>query len=71
MPGPLPSLPPVKAPMLGISFYGDHYLDGEWMRQSADYVDGPWRYEELAGTSHWVPLDAPDQLNHLLHDWLL
>lgn len=40
------------------------------MKQSGDLVQGPWRYEEIAGASHWIPLDAPDQLNGLLLDWL-
>src|SRR5260370_600277 len=70
MPGPQPSLPPVQAPVLGIWSDGDHYLDGERMRQSAAWVTGPWRYAEIAGASHWVPRDAPAQLNDLLLDWL-
>ena len=43
MPGPPPSLPPVQVPVLGIWPDGDHYLDGERMRQSAAWVAGPWR----------------------------
>jgi pimeloyl-ACP methyl ester carboxylesterase len=70
MPGPQPSLPPVQAPVLGIWSDADHYLDGERMRQSAAWVAGPWRYAEIAGASHWVPRDAPAQLNDLLLDWL-
>ena len=70
MPGPQPSLPPVQAPVLGIWSDADHYLDGERMRQSAAWVAGPWRYAEIAGASHWVPRDAPGQLNDLLLDWL-
>src|SRR5580693_8376807 len=70
MPGPPPSLPPVQAPVLGIWSDGDHFLDGERMRQSAAWVAGPWRYAEIAGASHWVPRDAPGQLNDLLLDWL-
>ena len=70
MPGPPPDLPPVKAPTLGIWSTGDHYLDGARMRQSGSRVDGPWRYEEIPGASHWVPLDAPDRLNELLLGWL-
>jgi len=70
MPGPQPSLPPVQAPVLGIWSDADHYLDGERMRQSAAWVAGPWRYAEIAGASHWVPQDAPGQLNDLLLDWL-
>jgi pimeloyl-ACP methyl ester carboxylesterase len=70
MPGPPPSLPPVKAPTLGIWSDRDHYLDGERMRRSGAFVEGPWRYEEITDASHWVPLDAPGRLNELLLDWL-
>ena len=70
MPGPPPALPPVAAPTLGIWSAGDHYLDGERMKNSAALVQGPWRYEEIPDASHWVPLDAPDRLNELLLDWL-
>lgn len=70
MPGPAPSPPPVQAPTLGIWSDRDHYLDGERMRRSGEFVDGPWRYEEIAGASHWVQLDAPDRVNELLADWL-
>lgn len=70
MPGPPPALPPVQAPTLGIWSTGDHYLDGERMRRSGELLAGPWRYEEIPGVSHWIPLDAPDRLNELLLDWL-
>jgi pimeloyl-ACP methyl ester carboxylesterase len=70
MPGPGPTLPPVAAPTLGIWSTGDHYLDGERMKASAEFIQGPWRYEEIPGASHWMPLDAPDRLNDLLLDWL-
>ncbi len=70
MPGAAPALPPVAAPTLGIWSTGDHYLDGERMKASAEFVQGPWRYEEIPGASHWVPVDAPDRLNDLLLDWL-
>ncbi len=70
MPGPPPALPPVAAPTLGIWSAGDHYLDGERMKNSAALVQGPWRYEEIPDASHWVPLDAPERLNELLLDWL-
>jgi pimeloyl-ACP methyl ester carboxylesterase len=70
MPEPQPSLPPVRAPVLGIWSEGDHYLDGERMRRSAAWVAGPWRYAQITGASHWIPRDAPAQLNDLLLDWL-
>jgi pimeloyl-ACP methyl ester carboxylesterase len=70
LPRRTPALPPVAAPTLGIWSTGDHYLDGERMKSSAGFVDGPWRYEEIPGASHWVPLDAPEALNDLLLGWL-
>ena len=70
MPGPARELPPVAAPTLAIWSDGDHYLDGERVKKSAAFVQGPWRYEEIPGASHWVPLDAPERLNELLLDWL-
>jgi pimeloyl-ACP methyl ester carboxylesterase len=70
MPGPPPPLPPVEAPTLGIWSTRDHYLDGERMKESYRFVKGPWRYEEIEGASHWIPLDAPERLNGLLAEWL-
>ena len=69
-PGPPPVLPPVTAPTLGIWSDGDRYLDGGRMRASTDFVQAPWRYEEIPGATHWIPLDAPERLNQLLLDWL-
>jgi pimeloyl-ACP methyl ester carboxylesterase len=70
MPGPPPDLPPVTAPTLGVWSTNDHYLDGERMRRSGELVAGPWRYEEIEGVSHWIPVAAPDRLNELLLEWL-
>lgn len=65
-----PKLPPVEAPTLGIWSSNDHYLDGERMKMSGQFVKGQWRYEEIDGASHWIPLDAPDRLNQLVLEWL-
>jgi len=69
-PGPRPEFPPVTMPTLGVWSDGDLYLDGERMRASGHLVKGTWRYEEISGASHWIPLDAPETLNALLLDWL-
>ena len=69
-PGPLPVLPPVKAPTLAVWSTNDHYLDGKRVEASSAFVAGPWRYEELEGVSHWIPLEAADRLNRLLLEWL-
>jgi pimeloyl-ACP methyl ester carboxylesterase len=39
------------------------------MRGSGDLVKGPWRYAEIAGASHWIPLDAPEEVSALLLEW--
>jgi pimeloyl-ACP methyl ester carboxylesterase len=70
MPGPLPEMPKITAPTLGVWSTDDHHLDGTRMEKSAGSVAGTWRYEEIAGASHWIPLDVPDTLNELLLDWL-
>ena len=63
---PPPQLPPVQAPTLGVFSTGDLYLTEEAMLRSAEHVAGPWRYERIEGVSHWIPVEAPEQLNRLL-----
>jgi pimeloyl-ACP methyl ester carboxylesterase len=40
------------------------------MTGTAALVAGPWRYERVDGVGHWLQLDAPDQVNRLLIDFL-
>jgi pimeloyl-ACP methyl ester carboxylesterase len=49
---------------------GDDALTEVQMTDSAENVAGPWRYERLDGPGHWLQLDAPDQVNTLLLDFL-
>src|SRR3984885_3530087 len=65
-----PKLPSVEAPTLGIWSSNDHYLDGERMKISGQFVKARWRYEQIDDASHWIPLDAPERLNRLLIEWL-
>jgi pimeloyl-ACP methyl ester carboxylesterase len=37
---------------------------------TAEHVQGPYRFEVLAGVSHWVPEEAADRLNRLLLEHL-
>jgi pimeloyl-ACP methyl ester carboxylesterase len=60
----------VKVPVLGIWSSGDIFLTEGQMKKSADYVDGPWRYERIDGSGHWVPLDASDKLNRMLIEYV-
>jgi pimeloyl-ACP methyl ester carboxylesterase len=67
---PPTDLPPVTMPTMGIWSSGDVALLESQMTGSAKYVDGSWRYERIDGASHWMQLDAPDELNTLLLDFL-
>lgn len=67
---PSAQLPPIHAPTMGIFSSGDIYLMEEAMEASAGFVQAPWRYERIEGATHWIPIDAPDQLNALLLDFL-
>ena len=68
--GPPVQLPPVRAPAMGIWSTGDGALTEVQMTDSAENVAGPWRYERLDGPGHWLQLEAPDQVNALLLDFL-
>jgi len=66
---PMP-LPPVQAPALGVWSNGDFALTEEQMTSSAAHCANGFRYERLDGLGHWLQLEAPDQLNRLLLDFL-
>ena len=68
--GPPLQLPPVQAPTMGVWSTGDPALTEIQMTDSAENVAGPWRYERLDGPGHWMQLDAPNQVNALLLDFL-
>jgi pimeloyl-ACP methyl ester carboxylesterase len=63
-------LPPIHAPTMGVWSSGDIALTEKQMTNSAKNVAAPWRYERLDGPGHWMQLDAPDELNRLLVDFL-
>jgi pimeloyl-ACP methyl ester carboxylesterase len=37
---------------------------------TGQWITGPYRFETLRGISHWIPEEAPEQLNRLLLDHL-
>ena len=63
-------LPPVQSPTMGMWSSGDLALLESQMTGSQAYVAGPWRYERLDGPGHWMQLEAPEQVNRLLLDFL-
>ncbi len=62
-------LPPITVPTLAIWSDGDRYLDGSRMVASEQFVTARWRYVQLTGVSHWIPLEAIDELGPLLLEW--
>jgi pimeloyl-ACP methyl ester carboxylesterase len=56
----------VTCPVLGIWSDGDAYLTEEQVRTSGERIKGSFRYEKIAGASHWMMLDKPNELNRLL-----
>ncbi len=63
-------IPPVAAPTMGVWSSGDIALTEGQMTRSRTHVSGPWRYERLEGPGHWLQLEAPDEVNRLLIDFL-
>lgn len=57
-------------PVMGVFSDGDRFLTERQMRDSARYVDEPFRYELVNGAGHWLQLDAPGEVNALLLDFL-
>jgi pimeloyl-ACP methyl ester carboxylesterase len=68
--GPPLDLPAVQAPTMGIWSTSDFALTEVQMTDSAENVAGPWRYERLNGPGHWMQLEAPEEVNALLLDFL-
>ncbi len=60
----------VTMPVLGLWSSGDTALTEGQMRNSARYVDAPFRYERIDGADHWLQLGAPARVNALLVEFL-
>jgi pimeloyl-ACP methyl ester carboxylesterase len=57
-------------PVMGIWSTRDTALTEQQMVNSAQFCKAGWRYERIDNVGHWVPLEAPERLNHLLIDYL-
>ena len=64
-----PRAPNVAAPVMGIWGSKDVALGEKQMRESARFVDGPFRFEGI-DAGHWMMLSRPDEVNALLLDFL-
>jgi pimeloyl-ACP methyl ester carboxylesterase len=60
------AFPPIRCPVLGIWGDGDAFIDEATVKNSGEHLAGPWQYEKIAGASHWIMLDKPDELNRVI-----
>ena len=59
---------PVTVPTMFTWSDGDTALCVDGARLTAEYVEGPYRFEVLEGVSHWIPDLAAEQMSSLLVD---
>ena len=69
-PGLVGDIGPITTPTLFVWSTDDMALGREGAEATAEFVEGPYRFEVLDGVSHWIPEAAPDELNRLLLDHL-
>lgn len=56
-------------PTCGIYSTGDVALTAKQMVDSQKYVSGNWKYIQIEDSSHWIPLDKPEELAKHLCYW--
>lgn len=61
---------PITSPTLYVWSNGDDFLRREAAEATGSHVEGPYRFEELDGVSHWIPETASAQLAPLLLEHL-
>ncbi len=61
---------PIVTPTMYVWSTDDMALGRDAAEATAQFVEGPYRFEVLEGVSHWIPEHAPDALNALLLDHL-
>jgi pimeloyl-ACP methyl ester carboxylesterase len=60
----------VSVPALYVYGDGDQFLGRRAAGLTGDYTSGPYRYEVLAGVSHWMPEEAAAEVSRLLLEHL-
>jgi pimeloyl-ACP methyl ester carboxylesterase len=63
-------LGPISAPTMYVWSTEDPALGREAAEATAEFVEGPYRFEVLDGVGHWVSEQVPERLNALLLDHL-
>lgn len=59
----------ITVPTLYVWSDRDIALMAKPANDTAKYVTGPYRFETLAGASHWLPEEQPDAIANLLLEW--
>ena len=65
-----PPVSPVRVPTMYVWSTDDIALGREAAELTAEFVEGPYRFEVLEGVGHWVPEEAAGRLNGLLAEHL-
>jgi pimeloyl-ACP methyl ester carboxylesterase len=63
-------MPKVDVPVLYVYADKDRYLTRYAAERTARYVTGPYRFEVLEETPHWVPTVAADRVSELIREHL-
>ncbi len=58
-----------KVPTLGVYSTDDVALTEKQMTDSALYMDAEWRYVRIENSSHWIPIDQPEELATNICRW--
>ena len=66
---PVPVLPLVEVPVLGIWSSGDFALSEHQMINSGDFCAKEFRYVRIEGAGHWIPLEAASSLSREIIDF--
>ncbi|MBV8297232.1 MAG: alpha/beta hydrolase [Acidimicrobiia bacterium] len=69
-PGLIGEIGPISMPTMFVWSTDDIALGRAGAEATAQYVEGPYRFEVLEGVSHWIPEQAADDLNRLLLEHL-
>lgn len=59
---------PIRMPTMFIWSTDDVALGREGAELTANFVEGPYRFEIIEGVSHWVPEEAAARVNELLRE---
>lgn len=65
-----PSASRISVPTLHVWSDGDTAIGPKSAALTPAFVDGPYRFEVLRGVSHWIPDEAPVELDRLLGEHL-